>query len=120
MTSVLSSLASPNNPLTSQEKEVLHSLIHGFAQVFTPSVKDAQSDLNKMTEEMKKHVDDNNNINNNNNAKNNHDELLNPQTLLGMFTSGDEFNTKLIADLAETFLSTLEKQMNKGQEVGQH
>jgi len=74
-------------------------------------VKEAESDFKKMTDEIKHQV------NNVNGQK--HDELLNPQTLLGLFTSeGEEsgINTKLIAELAENFLATLEKQFNKGSE----
>jgi len=106
ITSALSGLATPSNPLTQEEKNVLHSLIRGFAQVFSPNPQESTSDFQEMAKDMSEKVGQH---------AGKHDNLLEPQTLLGVFTSGDEsgINTKLITDLAESFLSTFEKQFDK-------
>merc|ERR1712127_383267 len=98
MTDLLSNMASPTNPLTSDEKNVLHELIAGFSRAFAPpkeTTEALQQDFEKLVGSLAPQDDKN--------AK--ADELTGATNLLSMFS-----DTKMLTDLTEKFLDSMEKQ----------
>jgi len=107
MTDVLAKMASPSNPLSTEEKDVLHELISGFSRAFAPT-KDTtaalQKDFEKLMDGFAAPKTDKK------------DEMLGTTNLLSVFSEGKQgFDTKLLTDLTEKFLDSMEKQFNEGQ-----
>jgi len=112
ITNILSSLTSSANPLTGEEKNVLHELISGFAKAFSPTKETTQalqSDFEKLTEQFTSKIGG---LIQELVPTGNHDDLVNPQTLLSMFNDEKGFDTKMLTDLTEKFLDTMEKQFS--------
>jgi hypothetical protein len=104
MTELLSKMASPSNPLTTDEKDVLHELIAGFSRAFAPTKETTealQQDFEKLVGSFVP--------TDNKNAK--ADELTGATNLLSMFSDSKQaFDTKMLTDLTEKFLDSMEKQ----------
>jgi len=115
ITDILASLTTPSNPLSSEEKNVLHELISSFAKAFSPTKETTQalqSDFEKLAEQFTSKLG---NIFQElvppTAAGASHDDFLNPQTLLSVFSNEKNgFDTKMLTDLTEKFLDTMEKQ----------
>ena len=111
MTEMLAKLAGPSNPLTGDEKNVLHDLISGFAKAFNPTketTQNLQKDFEQLVNTFAAPA-----------SASKMDEKLGATNLLGLFSGGSQqaFDTKLLADLTEKFLSSMEKQFKVWEQV---
>merc|ERR1712048_501426 len=106
MTEILSKMASPSNPLTSEEKNVLHELISGFSRAFAPTKETTQAlqkDFEKLVGQFAKPS-----------ANDKKDELTGATNLLSVFSESKQpFDTKILTDLTEKFLDSMEKQFKE-------
>jgi hypothetical protein len=107
MTDILSKMASPSNPLTDEEKNVLKELITGFSRAFAPSKETTmalQKDFEKIVESFSAHPD----------TASKKDELVGASNLLSIFSETKQgFDTKMLTELTEKFLDTMEKQFHQ-------
>eukprot|EP00300_Choanocystis_sp_HF-7_P033059 c45348_g1_i1.p1 GENE.c45348_g1_i1~~c45348_g1_i1.p1 ORF type:complete len:257 (-),score=69.85 c45348_g1_i1:45-815(-) len=109
MTEILASMASPENPLTAEEKNVLHDLITGFSRAFAPTketTENLQKDFEKLVSGLGAPT-----------ANEKKDELAGATNLLSVFSEQKQaFDTKLLSDLTEKFLDSMEKQFAQVQQ----
>jgi hypothetical protein len=107
MTELLSKMAGPSNPLSTEEKTVLHDLISGFARAFAPAKETALSmeeDFQNLIQTFSGVLD--------NSKLDKADSLLGATNLLSLFTDDKPaFDFKLLADLTDKFLTTMEKKL---------
>jgi hypothetical protein len=104
MTEVLSKMADPSNPLTPEEKTVVHDLISGFSKAFLPR----QGAFDSLKNDFERIIDGFG-------AKStNQDQLLGATNLLDMFGSAEKKDSgKVLAELTEKFLDAMEKNFAK-------
>jgi hypothetical protein len=100
MTEVLSKMADPANPLTNEEKDVIHDLLMGFSKAFAPTkntIESVQKDFEKMMGDS---------------TASKRDELLGATTLLDLLGPGKtpQFDGKLLTTLTDKFLDAMEEQ----------
>lgn len=106
MTELLAKMAPESNPLTTEEKSALHDLISGFSKAFAPT-KETTEGLQKDFEKILSSVAAPS-------QEGKHDELLGATNLISVFSDTEHgINTKLLSELTEKFLDSMEKQFKK-------
>merc|ERR1712019_207003 len=88
MTDILSKMASPSNPLTSEEKNVLHDLISGFSRAFAPTKETTaslQKDFDKLVDAFSSDL-----------TNQKKDELTGATNLLSVFNDKSRFDARIL------------------------